>query len=57
MLRLKMTIYATVYTEITSARGLMSLHIIEYSVCWKTVTLVTIIKIFFVFLYRALSTT
>jgi len=40
-----MAIYAKACTEITSACSPMTLHTIEYSLCWKTLTLVTTIKI------------
>jgi hypothetical protein len=40
-----MAMYAKACTEIISACGLMTLHTIEYYVCWETLTLVKAIKI------------
>lgn len=40
-----MAIYAKACREIISACGLMTLYTIEYSLCWKTLTLVTTIEI------------
>jgi len=40
-----MAIYGKACTEIISACGLMTLHTTDYSVCWKTLILVTTIEI------------